>query len=138
VFIGRARLPDTDEEREEKQEELIAERAALEAALAALPVAAWRLRCPDQVVDLIRAVNEHQLLALGDKDSATSRSPSEVEHTVAQRRYHDLLSAALLPYKREALVRLRDERVIDDIVLRRVQARLDAEEMHLDPAEHAE
>ena len=40
-----------------------------------------------------------------------------------------LLHKALLAEKRATLVRLRDTRLIDDIVLRRVQARLDAEEM---------
>ena len=35
------------------------------------------------------------------------------------------------PYKRAAVVRLRDARLIDDIVLRGVEARLDAEELRL-------
>jgi len=41
------------------------------------------------------------------------------------------LRATLLAHKRIAVVRLRDARRIDDIVLRRVQARLDAEEARL-------
>ena len=41
------------------------------------------------------------------------------------------LKSALLADKRAALVGLRDARLIDDIVLRRVQARLDAEEVRL-------
>lgn len=131
LVIRRARLPSADEE---KQEELIAERATAEAALAALPVAAWRLRCPDHVVDLVRTVHEHQLVALDDEQGVTP----EVEHLVSQGRHHERLGAALLPYKRAALVRLRDQQVIDDIVLRRVQARLDAEELQWEPAEDPE
>ncbi len=38
---------------------------------------------------------------------------------------------AVLAHKRAAVVRLRDERTIDDIVLREVQAQLDAEEVRL-------
>ncbi|QYN26425.1 Na+/H+ antiporter [Amycolatopsis sp. DSM 110486] len=137
TVIRHARLPDTDGE---NQEELIAERAATEAALAALPGAARRLRCPDHVSDLVRTVHEHQLLALHDAHGPPdgTRAVREVEHTAGQRRHHELLGAALLPYKRAALVRLRDEQVIDDIVLRRVQARIDAEELQLEPAEHEE
>ena len=39
------------------------------------------------------------------------------------------LSLALIGRRREALLELRDEQRIDDIVLRRVQARLDIEEV---------
>lgn len=41
------------------------------------------------------------------------------------------MRAALLADKRMAVVRLRDAGRIDDIVLRRVQARFDAEEARL-------
>ncbi len=137
ALVGHADLPDAEEE---KLEELIAERAAAEAGLAALPVVAWRLRSPDQVVDLVRATHEYELIELGDADRKADepRAPSEDEHALRQRRQHDLLSAALLPYKRSALVRLRDDGVIDDIVLRRIQAGLDAEELQVDPPEETE
>jgi CPA1 family monovalent cation:H+ antiporter len=39
------------------------------------------------------------------------------------------LSLALIARRREALLELRDEQRIDDIVLRRVQAQLDIEEV---------
>jgi CPA1 family monovalent cation:H+ antiporter len=39
------------------------------------------------------------------------------------------LSLALISRRRDALLELRDEQRIDDIVLRRVQARLDQEEV---------
>lgn len=41
------------------------------------------------------------------------------------------LRLALLGRERAALVQLRDEQQIDDIVLRQVQARLDLEEVRL-------
>ena len=41
------------------------------------------------------------------------------------------LKALLIADKRAAVVRLRDARVIDDIVLRSIEARLDAEELRL-------
>jgi CPA1 family monovalent cation:H+ antiporter len=44
------------------------------------------------------------------------------------------LSLALIARRREALLELRDERQIDDIVLRRVQARLDLEEVRFSRA----
>ena len=39
--------------------------------------------------------------------------------------------AALLADKRNAVIKLRDQRRIDDIVLRRIQGRLDREEVRL-------
>jgi CPA1 family monovalent cation:H+ antiporter len=44
------------------------------------------------------------------------------------------LRLALLADKRGAIVRLRHERRIDDLVLQRVQAQLDVEEVRLDGA----
>jgi CPA1 family monovalent cation:H+ antiporter len=47
------------------------------------------------------------------------------------------LRTALLADKRRAVIALRDTRRIDDIVLRRVQAQIDAEEVRLAP-DHAD
>ncbi|GAA2118352.1 hypothetical protein [Actinomadura alba] len=44
---------------------------------------------------------------------------------------HTALRAELVSIKRAAVIRLRDERLICDAVLLRVQARLDAEEVRL-------
>jgi CPA1 family monovalent cation:H+ antiporter len=41
------------------------------------------------------------------------------------------LRSALLADKRNAVIKLRDQRRIDDIVLRRIQGRLDREEVRL-------
>ena len=48
------------------------------------------------------------------------------------------LRQAVLAHKRATVVRLRDERRIDDIVLRQVQARLDLEEVRLSRRELTE
>ena len=48
----------------------------------------------------------------------------------AREQYRELRHA-LLADKRAAIIRLRDARLIDDIVLRRIQSRLDAEELRL-------
>ena len=45
------------------------------------------------------------------------------------------LVLALIGRRREALLEMRDEQRIDDIVLRRVQARLDNEEVRLSRAD---
>ncbi|MET7778454.1 hypothetical protein ACFYRG_37910 [Streptomyces mirabilis] len=44
------------------------------------------------------------------------------------------LRRALIGVKRSALIRLRDQRIIDEIVLRRLQAVLDSEEMRIELA----
>jgi CPA1 family monovalent cation:H+ antiporter len=44
------------------------------------------------------------------------------------------LSRALIAVKRSALIRLRDQRIIDDFVLRRLQAVLDSEEIRIELA----
>jgi hypothetical protein len=50
---------------------------------------------------------------------------------VRRRRQYLDLSLAFIAHKRRTVVRLRDERVIDDTVLREIQARLDLEEVRL-------
>lgn len=44
------------------------------------------------------------------------------------------LRRTLIGVKRSALIRLRDQRVIDDIVLRRLQSVLDSEEIRIELA----
>jgi Na+/H+ antiporter len=110
----------------------LAERTSTEAALAALPARAKQLGVSDEVVERMRADLEQRLADIadqtGDQDgeaeggNATASSPREE---------YNRLHAALIGDKRAALVQLRDAHEIDDIVLRRVQGRLDAEEVRL-------
>lgn len=119
-----ARLPDDGAEAREHR---LARRTAAEAALAELPAAAERLALSEAVVDRVRAEYEELLHVIDDPEH-----PLEADDpTRADHEGYRALRAALLAAKRVALVRLRDDGSIDDIVLRRVQARLDAEEIRL-------
>jgi CPA1 family monovalent cation:H+ antiporter len=125
-----SRLPEDHSERAEK---LLAERVATQSAIAALPATASRLGVSDGVRDRLRADLDERLAALADPDDendSDDTGPDVRQELADYRRLH----AALLDDKRAALVRLRDARVIDDIVLRRIQARLDAEEVRLSNA----
>ena len=120
AVIRWARLPhDTTTE----DETHLALRVAAEEALADLPAMADELRTDGGVVDLIRGEYEARLDALrsDDGEAPAQRRLSE-EHE---------LRLALIRHKRATVVRLRDEGVIDDTVLRLIQARLDTEEVRL-------
>ena len=112
-----ARLPaDTAEPAEEE----MALRRIAEAALEALPRQAARLDVPEPEVAAISA----ELRAQADDTSNNALAERARLRKVE-------LQHALLSVKRTALVRLRDERRIDDIVLRRIQELLDVEEVRL-------
>jgi NhaP-type Na+/H+ or K+/H+ antiporter len=124
-----ARLPADHDVHEERR---TAHRAAIEAALAALPGTAERLHVPAHVLDRVRDDFEGRLADLDNAIDDDSDSPPE--GTPAARSDWDAyrqLRAALIPPKRQAIVRLRDAHVIDDIVLRGLEAQLDAEELRL-------
>lgn len=122
AVVRWARLPaDDGVDGERHQAEQVATRAALEA----LPVEAARLGLGGKVVAKLEA--EYRMhaeaLAEADADPTDDGRPREADF--------DALRLAVLAHKRAAVVRLRDERTIDDIVLREVQAQLDAEEVRL-------
>ena len=128
-FIVRfARLPvDTSVE----DERHLAEVTVADAAAAAIEQLASELGSGPRVVDRV----QHEL----DKERkllAADRAPDDpiVQH-------HDQYTAlrlALIARQREALLELRDERSIDDIVLRLVQGQLDNEEVRLSRLPSAE
>ena len=90
-----------------------------------LPHEARRLGIPQEVADRVAdELRAHAEELIGDSD--------ETAHRHAHR-----LHNALLAVKRNTLVVLRDTHRIDDAVLRRVQATLDAEEVRLDLREAA-
>jgi CPA1 family monovalent cation:H+ antiporter len=127
-----ARLP---ADRSELDELRLAERTVTEAGMAALPAAAARLDAPAEIVDRIRDDLEQRLADIADPADEAIGEPAPATATGhSPREHYRLLRSALLPDKRAALVGLRDSRLIDDIVLRRVQARLDAEEVRLSAA----
>ncbi|GAA5009876.1 Na+/H+ antiporter [Actinopolymorpha pittospori] len=123
AVVNWARLPDDPTEAEEER---LAEEAALRNALDALPDAADRLGAPPEVQDALRRSYEAQLrrVAAGEGAEVTVRAEMGFDPESA-------LRLALLPIKRDTILRLRDQRVIDDLVRLRLEARLDAEEVRL-------
>ncbi|MEU2348735.1 Na+/H+ antiporter [Modestobacter sp. NPDC049651] len=111
----------------EADEERAADRRITEAALGALEERAAAMGVDGAVVDRIRADYLARLAHLDaeeDGDGAAGDDPAgeEAEHRLRVR---------LLADKRAALIELRNARTIDDIVLRRIQGRLDVEELRL-------
>ncbi|MFI9051982.1 Na+/H+ antiporter [Streptomyces sp. NPDC053427] len=111
---------DPDETAEERR----AHRRIIAAALEALPDHARRLRTPPETADAI--LSELRQYAAEDAGPADTGDPG-VRAGLELRR-------ALIGVKRSALIRLRDQRSIDDIVLRRLQSLLDTEEISIELA----
>ncbi|MGB8386059.1 MAG: hypothetical protein WCG47_33295 [Dermatophilaceae bacterium] len=108
----------------------LARRAATE-ALEALPLLAQELDVGPEVVNDIRAEYQEPLADMGPtEEDDDDESP---DSTAQRRRQYLELRLALLTRKRQTVVRVRDERVIDDAVLRAIQARLDVEAPGLSP-----
>lgn len=111
----------------------LAERTATEEALRALPGLAQERGVADELTERLRVEYEEHLSTLrahrdGDVDGPTA----------TRSRQHGDLRLALISHKRATVVRLRDDGVIDDTVLRRVQASLDIEELRLSGTPNAE
>jgi CPA1 family monovalent cation:H+ antiporter len=122
AVVRWARLPvDGAVESERHKAEKVATRAALEA----LPVEAERLGADPHLVAKLEAEYRHHADALNQVDGEGA------DRTRTKEADFDALRLAVLAHKRAAVVRLRDDQHIDDIVLREVQAQLDAEEVRL-------
>ncbi|MGN8246109.1 Na+/H+ antiporter [Cellulomonas soli] len=106
-------------------ERVLAEQVATRVALDALPGVARSLGTDPGVVERTLREYEEHLQALREPGDTANR-PLQL----ASQQYADL-RLALIARKREAVVRLRDERRVDDAVLRVVQAQLDVEEIRL-------
>lgn len=130
AVLNWARLP---EDHDEIAERVLAERTTVEAGLEALPAAAEGLRARPHVADRVRDDLEQRLADLDNMADGPEAEPvgDESPQTRSDWQTYRRLQAALVPHKRAAVVRLRDVRLIDDIVLRRVESRLDVEEMRL-------
>jgi CPA1 family monovalent cation:H+ antiporter len=124
AVVRFARLPVDDSVAEELQ---LAEEFTLDAAIEAIEATAVELGSGEKVVARVRheLTMQRRLLAASGSDG-----DPVVQH---DDQYTSLL-LALIGRRREALLELRDERRIDDIVLRRVQARLDIEEVRISRA----
>ncbi|WP_286928553.1 MULTISPECIES: Na+/H+ antiporter [Aeromicrobium] len=119
AIVRFARLPSDTSVDEEIQ---LAEVLTLDAAIEAIDDTATELGVGEIVTTRVR----HEL----DKQRRlVEATGADGDPLVEHHDQYTSLSLALLARRREALVQLRDERRIDDIVLRQVQARLDIEEI---------
>jgi CPA1 family monovalent cation:H+ antiporter len=125
-----------------ESERRLASRTASEEAMAAMPEIAATLGTSPEVIDMARREYEKRLKVsrVGGPGAAEDEEDSEdSEQSAAERlrafdsEYREL-RLALLGAKRVTVLRLRDERQIDDAVLRHIQARLDIEEVRLSQA----
>ncbi|KQO97691.1 Na+/H+ antiporter [Leifsonia sp. Leaf264] len=123
LIIRWARLPADDGIDEERN---FAELAASRAAIEALPGIASELGVDDSVRDKVLAEAEQHVSVL---EAAGAEEPDE--ETTRHKEQYNRLRLAALEVKRETIVSLRDEKRIDDIVLRRIQSQLDLEELRL-------
>ena len=124
AVVRFARLPEDTSVAEETQ---LAEEFTLDAAIEAIDATAAELGSGQTVVERVR----HEL----DKQrKLLAASGSDGDPIVQHDDQYTSLSLALIARQREALLELRDEQQIDDIVLRRVQGRLDIEEVRISRA----
>jgi CPA1 family monovalent cation:H+ antiporter len=130
MVVRFARLPADTEVDEERR---LAEATASEEAFRALPDLAERLGVSEAVIARVRTEYEHHLDVVrlnqdGDVDEPLRRAEAE----------YAALRLELIAHKRATVVRLRDQRRIDDTVLRLIQSRLDVEEVRLSRREVAD
>jgi Na+/H+ antiporter len=116
----------------EVQEQRLAERTATRAALDAVDARAAELGVPDGVAERVRTqydehLREIELRQLVLDGGAEDGDRATLESVAAERQ----LRLALLEDKRRAVESLRRAHTVDDLVLLRVQAQLDAEEVRL-------
>src|ERR1700712_4336399 len=121
AVVRFARLPVDNSVAEEIQ---LAEMLTLEAAIEAIDATAAELGSGRTVVERVRHELDKQRTLLAA--AGTDGDPA-VQHDDQ----YTSLTLALIGRRREALLELRDQQRIDDIVLRRVQARLDNEEVRI-------
>lgn len=115
AVIRWARLP---ADPTEVGEELLARQRLVDSALAELPEYAERMGSPGEVIDRLDGELRAHAAELGTDEGPIQHAEHE-------------LRLALLRVKRKALVALRNDHLIDDAVLRRVQETLDTEEVRL-------
>ncbi|WP_281256383.1 Na+/H+ antiporter [Nocardiopsis flavescens] len=129
-LVARAGLGDDGEV---DREELFARRVAAEEALDALPATADRLGTDPEVAARLEEEYRDFLESVGEDLDGREERPVHL-----RRDQYAALRLALLARKRAAVIRLRDERRIDDVVLRRMQSAMDTEEVRLTHRERFE
>ncbi|TDU05924.1 sodium/proton antiporter (CPA1 family) [Streptomyces sp. 846.5] len=130
VAVRWAKLPpDTSVEREQN----LAATTVLSEALTALPGLATELDTEPQVAEWLRQEYEVHLATARATCAGAADAPA-----LRDREHYVTLGLALIAHRRATVVRLRNERRIDDTVLRRLQATLDAEQVRLNGGTAAE
>jgi monovalent cation/hydrogen antiporter len=120
-----ARLPVDNSVAEERQ---YAEVFITDAAIGAIAATAAELGTDERVVERVRTEIEKRRKVL-------AADGAEGDQVIRHDDQYTSLWLALIARKREALLELRDEQRIDDIVLRQVQALLDIEEVRFSRAD---
>ncbi|WP_461170889.1 Na+/H+ antiporter [Arthrobacter sp. Z1-15] len=128
VIARWARMPLDAARRKEEQQ--LAETSAVANALEALPQVAAELGTDPDVADEVRTEYERRLATLNALQDEEQGNDDGARHLARAAQYRDL-GLALLALKRGTVIRLRDERRIDDAVLLQVQSSLDVEELRL-------
>jgi monovalent cation/hydrogen antiporter len=124
-----ARIPrDTSAETERHLADIL----ATEEAQAAIPQLAADLGTDPEIAERVRRETEKHLRVLHASDDGADDEPA-----LRYDEQYTALRLALLARKRDTIIRLRDERRIDDTVLLQVQRRLDIEEVRLSRREGA-
>lgn len=123
AVVRWARLPEDVARAEEIQ---LARTRGAEAALAALPEVAAELGAgPKILARLQKEYEEHAMLVEAGADDSPNNHLAEKGDLIREIRLR------VLDRKRQAITELRDQRHIDDIVLRELQETLDLEEVRL-------
>jgi CPA1 family monovalent cation:H+ antiporter len=130
VTVRWARLPVEEDIRREQQ---LADRVAVEEALAALSQVADKLGTDPAAVARLRNEYEDHLQVLRERDR--NNDPDHTGPAIRLDQQYTALRLALLARKREAVLSLRDQHRIDDTVLVQIQSRLDIEELRLSRGE---
>jgi NhaP-type Na+/H+ or K+/H+ antiporter len=130
VVVRWARLPHDSSVDAERH---LAEIQATEEALAAIPQLAAGLGTDAAITERLEHEYAKHLRVLHASDDGADDEPA-----LQYDQQYSALRKAVLAHKRATVLRLRDERRIDDIVLRQVQARLDLEEVRLSRRELSE
>ncbi|KQO05420.1 hypothetical protein ASF06_18190 [Agreia sp. Leaf244] len=131
AIVRWARLP---ADPTELDEELLADQAGIRAELNALAETAKAIRTSAATADAVRASLETRLARIYREDG----NPGAARRAENQTDEESHLRTALLPFKRQAIHELRRTGAIDDVVLRRVTARVDLEELRLSAFDNAE
>ncbi|QAY72471.1 Na+/H+ antiporter [Agromyces protaetiae] len=124
AIVRWARFP---EDPREFDEELLAEQTLLERSLAKLPELTEQTSTSEEAAAAVRADLEHRLSLIHREEG----HPEVAQHDDDESAAEQSLRLAIMEVKRNALVDLRNRGRIDDVILRRVQARLDLEELRL-------